>query len=179
MNRPGSLILAATALVSGYVAATAQAPGIAIIDGAQVLERSEIGKDAQERLLAATADWEAQIQATTEELQALSQRRQEQTLTLNEQALRRLEQDIEEKQVEIRRLNDDSVRQVRRLQLELTVEVNQELGPLVERFAAGRALDLILDSSTAQGLLYRSTSLDLTEDFLAMVTESRANGPQE
>ena len=90
-------------------------------------------------------------------------------MTLNEAALARMNQDIEEKQVRLERLNDDARRELQRLEQQITLDVNTQLGPLVERFAVDRGVDLILDSARMQGVLYYNTGRDLTDDFLAMV----------
>ena len=172
-----SFLLGAVLATSGWMLAAPQATGpthAAVINGDRVLEGSNAGRSARERLEAEAARWQGRIDTASNELSALTRQRTDQALTLNESALARLNQDIEEKQVAIQRMNDDARRELARLEQQITVEVNQQLGPLVEQFASQRGLDLIFDTSRAQGILYFATARDVTEDFLAMVNASAA-----
>lgn len=167
-----TFVLGAALATSGWLLAAPQAAGpinAAVINGDRVLEGSNVGRQARERLEAEAARWQQQINAATTELSALTKQRTDQALTLNEGALARLNQEIEEKQVQITRMNDDARRELGRLEQQITVDVNQQLGPLVDQFASQRGLDLIFDTSRAQGILYFNNARDLTDDFLAMV----------
>lgn len=180
MKTTSTFVLAAAIAASGWLAAAPQAgpASIAIIDGNRVLESSNVGQQARDQLESAATNWRSRIDTATQELQALTNRRQEQALTLNESALARLNQEIEEKQVEIQRLNDDANRELQRMQQQITVQVNEQLGPLVEQFAAQQGLDLILDSSNMSGLLYFGNATDMTEQFLTMVNAG-ADTPEQ
>lgn len=183
MKTASSFVLGAALVASGWMAApqAATPANIAVINGEQVLGNSNVGQQARQRLEAAAADWEERISTATQELQALQRQRQEQALTLNEAALSRLNQDIEEKQVEVQRMNDDARRELGRLQDQITVEVNRQLGPLVDQFAADQNLDMIFDISRAQSLLYFSNERDVTDQFLAVVNQqmSQEEGTQQ
>lgn len=181
MKTTSTFVLAAAVAASGWMVAAPQAgsASIAIVNGDQVLESSNVGQQARTQLESAATQWQTRIQTAQQELQALTQRRQEQALTLNETALARLNQDIEEKQVEIQRLNDDANRELQRLQQQITVQVNQQLGPLVEQFAAQQQLDLIFDSSNMAGLLYFSNARDMTDQFLTMVNAQGGTGGEQ
>jgi Skp family chaperone for outer membrane proteins len=176
-----SLLLSAAVLTSGWLAAAPQDAGsdaIAFVNGDRVLEGSSIGQQARERLDAAASTWQQRISTAQQELDALQRNRSEQALTLNDTALARLNQDIEEKQVEIDRLNDDARRELTRLEQQVTLDVNSQLGPLVERFAAERGIDVIFDGARLQGVLFVDESRDLTDDFLALVNATVSTGQQ-
>lgn len=182
MKSTTTFLLGAALATSGWLVAAPQATGpasVAMINGDRVLEGSNIGQQAREQLEAAASRWQQQIDTATQELQQMQARRQEQALTLNEQALAQLTRDIEEKQVQIQRMNDDARRELSRLEQQITVQVNQQLGPLVERFAADRGIDIIFDTSRAGGLLYFATARDVTEDFLALVNQNTGEGTEQ
>lgn len=179
MKTTTTLLLSAAVLTSGWLAAapqTGDGAAIAFINGDRVLEGSNIGQQARERLDAAASTWQQRLTAAQTELDTLQRNRSEQALTLNDTALARLNQDIEEKQVEIQRLNDDARRELTRLEQQVTLDVNTQLGPLVDRFAADRGLDVIFDGARLQGVLYVDESRDLTDDFLALVNASATGG---
>lgn len=175
MKSTTTFLLGAALATSGWLVTAPQATGpatVAIINGDRVLEGSNVGRQARDQLESRASDWQSRIDSASQELQQMQQRRQEQALTLNDEALSRLNSDIEEKTVEIQRMNDDARRELSRLEQQMTLQVNQQLGPLVEQFASGRSIDLIFDSSRASGLLYFSNTRDVTDDFLALVNQS-------
>lgn len=171
-----STFLIGAAMVTSTIFAAAPQTGepatVAVINGDLVLEGSAIGQQARDRMEAEAAQWEERLAALNSELETLTRQRQEQALTLNEVALTRLNQDIEEKQVQAQRMNDDARRELTRLEQQVTLDVNAQLGPLVDRFAADRGIDLIFDSARAQGILYMGEALDLTEQFVALVNST-------
>ena len=159
-------------LVAPLVASTAaaqQAQRIAIIDGDRVLTESTIGRNARERIEASANTWQERVNAVRQEFDNLNVQRQEGALTLNEEALASLNLQIEEKQVEIQRLQDDARRELQRLEQQVTVDVNERLGPLVSQLAAQGSYEIIIDASRLVGLLYFSEAIDVTDDFLALV----------
>ncbi len=180
MRTTTSLLIGA-AMFASAVLATPQAPStrIVFIDGDSVLTGSEIGRVAREQLEAEAVRWQETLNTMTTELEALQRQRQDQALTLNEAALARLNQDIEEKQVTAQRTNDDARRELERMEQQITLDVNEQLGPLVERFAAENGYDVIFDSSRAQGVLYFGNSTIVTTEFLALVNSSVGAGTSQ
>ncbi|NKB89743.1 MAG: hypothetical protein GKS06_16120 [Acidobacteria bacterium] len=145
------------------------ASNFAFVNGDRVLETSAIGQGARDTLEASATQWTERLTSLQTELDTMSRQRQEQALTLNEAALSRLNQDIEEKQVQLDRMNDDARRDLQRLEQQVTIDVNSQLGPLVERFAADNGYDMIFDTARLQGILYFAPSKDVTDDFIAVV----------
>ncbi len=177
MKVTSSFLIGAAMITSTIFAAAAQTSEpakVAVINGDLVLESSAIGRQAREQMEAEAVVWEERLAVLNSELEALTRQRQEQALTLNEAALTRLNQDIEEKQVQAQRLNDDARRELTRLEQQVTIDVNAQLGPLVDRFAEERGIDLIFDSARAQGILYMGETLDLTGDFVSLVNAALA-----
>ena len=175
MKTTTTLLLSAAMITSGWLAGAPQGAatdGLAFINGDRVLEGSNVGRQARERLDAAAANWQERISSAQQQVDTLQRNRSEQALTLNEAALARLNQDIEEQTVQIQRLNDDARRELTRLEQQVTLDVNSQLGPLVDRFATERGIDVIFDGARLQGVLFVDESRDLTDDFLALVNAS-------
>ena len=55
------------------------------------------------------------------------------------------------------------------MEQQVTLDVNSQLGPLVDRFAADNGLEVIFDGARLQGVLFVDEGLDMTDDFLALV----------
>jgi len=172
MRTASTFVLGAAMFASTMFAAvpqTTEPASVAFINGDLVLETSSIGQEARQQLEASATQWQERLQALNTELETLNRQRQEQALTLNEAALARLNQDIEEKSVQLERLNDDARRDLQRLEQQITLDVNAQLGPLVERFAADQGYDIIFDSARLQGILYFSPAKDVSNELLSLV----------
>ena len=181
MKTVSMFTLGAAMFASTLFAAAPQAGSasqFAFINGDRILESSAIGQGARDTLEASAAQWTERLTALQTELDTLTRQRQEQALTLNDAALARLNTDIEEKQVELERLNDDARRDLQRLEQQVTLDVNAQLGPLVERFAADNGYDMIFDTARLQGVLYFAPSKDVTDDFLAVVNANTGGAAQ-
>lgn len=142
---------------------------IAVIDGARVLEESAIGRDAQTRVQELRTRLESEIQTKQEEVDALVRQRQEQALTLNDEAMARLQEQIEQGQVDLQRMREDANRQLQRAIQQAQEEINAQLVPAVEQLAQQEGYDLIIDANNAPGLLYFSNTINVTDQFIQMV----------
>lgn len=153
------------------VQTTATGVGYAVIDTRRVVAESEIGRGITERSEVAAAVWEDRVARGRQGLAALAQRRAEQALTLNESGLAALNAEIDKKNLELQRLEEDARRDLANLSQELMLELNTAIGPSLERFAQERGFLLIFDSTTAAetGLLYWASEVDVTGDFIIRI----------
>jgi len=177
----GILVVALVIGASMPLAAqNAASPKIVLVDGDRVTSETAVGRQIRDRIQAAAADWQQRVTAVQTELQTLAQNRQQQQLTLSADALAQLERDIEEKQVELQRLQDDARRSLERMQTQGTEQVNQVLIPALEALAAERGYEMIFDSRLTQtgGLLYFANSLDVTDAFIAKVNATAGTSQQ-
>ncbi|MFQ5742765.1 MAG: OmpH family outer membrane protein [Acidobacteriota bacterium] len=149
-----------------------------MINGDRVIAESNIGKTVSDQAQQKTDDWQARIDAKQVELDTMVRQRQEQALTLNQEALARMNSDIEERQVELQRMRDDAQRELQRLAQQLQAQVNGKLVPAVERLAQEDGYDLILDSRMT-GILYFGSKIDVTERFIGLVNEGIGTGAQQ
>ena len=171
------VIVVSLALALPLGAQQAATPKIAVINGDRVIEESNIGRTVSEQAQARADEWTTRIEAKQAELNDLARQRQEQALTLNEEALIRLDSDVEQRNVELNRLRDDANRDLQTLSAQYQGQINAALVPAVERLAAAGGYDLILDTRV-QGLLYFSSTLDVTDQFITMVNEGSAGAQQ-
>lgn len=171
-----SALIATALLVGAAVPLVAQSnvSGIVLVDGERATTETAIGQRVRDRVNAAAEQWQQRLTGLQAELNQLAQQRQQQQLTLSEQALADLNEQIEEKQVELQRLQDDARRAMERVQTESVEEVNTALIPVLEAMAAERGYEMIFDTRMTQtgGLLYYANALDVTDDFIARVNSS-------
>lgn len=151
---------------------------IAVINGDRVIAESTVGKEVFDQAQRVADEWQARLEAAQQELDTMIRQGQEQAMTLNQAALNRLNTDIEERRVQLQRMQDDRNRELQRLQLTAQNQINAALVPAVERLAQQEGYDLILDSRIT-GMLYFSNAIDVTERFLVMVNEQTAPSQQQ
>ena len=141
---------------------------IAVINGDRVLAESNIGARVQQDAQAAATDWDTRIRAKQTEIDALVAQAQEQRLTLTEEALARMQSQIEQLNVDMQRLRDDAQRAMNRMAEEAQTRINAVLIPAVEALANADGYDLILDTRI-QGILYFADAIDATDRYIQMV----------
>lgn len=141
---------------------------IAVIDGNRVLEESNIGAQVSQDARAAAASWDVRIGEKQTEIDTLVAQAQQQQLTLTADAMNRMQQQIEQLNVDMQRLRDDAERAMARLGEEAQVRINDVLIPAVEELANSEGFDLILDTRI-QGILYFADAIDATDRYIAMV----------
>jgi len=144
---------------------------IAVIDGNRVLAESNIGAQVQQEAQAAAAQWDTRIRDKQTEIDTLVAQAQEQRLTLTEDALGRLQQQIEQLNVDLQRLRDDAQRAMNLMGEDAQTRINEVLIPAVERLANSEGFDLILDTRI-QGILFFADAIDATDRYIALVNGS-------
>lgn len=164
-----SLGLALPATAQTTPGAAPQRPlKVAVINGDRALAESNIGSQVQAQAQQAATDWDNRIRDKQTELDTLMAQAQEQRLTLTEEALARIQSQIEQIQVDLQRLRDDAQRAMNRMAEDAQNRINAVLIPAVEQLATQQGYDLILDTRI-QGILYFADAIDATDQFIAMV----------
>lgn len=141
---------------------------IAVINGDRALAESNIGTQVSQEGQAFASDWETRIRDKQAEIDTLVARAQEQRLTLTDEALARIQTDIEQLNVELQRLRDDYQRALNRFGAQAQERINAVLIPAVEQLASAEGYDLILDTRI-EGILYFADVIDATDQFITMV----------
>jgi len=141
---------------------------VAVINGDRALAESTIGSQVSAQAQAEANSWDTRIRDKQAAIDTLVAQAQEQRLTLTEEALARIQSDIEQLNVELQRLRDDAQRAMNRMAEEAQNRINAVLIPAVEQLATAQGYDLILDTRI-QGILYFADAIDATDEFIAMV----------
>ena len=140
--------------------------GIAIVDNARVFEEANQGKRATQQIQANVSTWQGQLSAIETELQGLINQRQQQSAIMTPEALRNLEADIEQKQIDLQRLRDDAQRQATATQTEVLAGLDAVITPVVAALASELGYSVVLNSQTP-GLLYFNPVSDMTDQLIA------------
>jgi Skp family chaperone for outer membrane proteins len=149
-------------------AAEQAAPKIAVVNGDRIIVESALGQAAQTRAQQITSTWETRVTAKRDELDALVARRQNELETLTTTTLAALNAEIDLKQVELTRLQEDANRELGRSGQQAQVDIGQQLMSALALVAQQDGYDLILDTRT-QGILFASEAIDVTDRVLAVM----------
>lgn len=141
---------------------------IGVVNGDRIIVESALGQAAQTRAQQITSTWETRVTAKRDELDALVARRQNELETLTATTLADLNAEIELKQVELTRLQEDGNRELGRSGQQAQVDISQQLMSALALVAQEDGFDLILDTRT-QGMLFASEAIDLTDRVLAVM----------
>jgi len=159
--------LAIVAVAASPLGAAPQASGgIAVIDNFRVFEESNPGRSVTEQIQANVNSWQAQIAAIETEVQALLSQRQTQAAIMTADALRALDANIEQRQIDLQRFRDDASRQAQSSQDQILAGFEATLTPVVGQLAAELGYRAVLNTETP-GLLYFDPAADITDQLIA------------
>jgi len=155
------------AVAAGPLGAAPQAGGgVAVIDNARVFDESNQGKAATQQIQANVDTWQQQLTTLQNELQGLVTQRQQQGSIMTPEALRDLESQIEQKQVDLQRRRDDAQRQAGQIQNQILAQLEDQLTPVVAALAAEMGYSTVFNSQTP-GLLHFDPATDITDALIA------------
>jgi Skp family chaperone for outer membrane proteins len=160
----GLATLAVATAPSG--AAPQGAAAVAIVDNIRVFEDSNPGRATTQQIDANRATWQGQISTAQAELQELLSQRQQQAGVMTAEALRQLDADIEQKRIDLQRLQDDAQRQFNQVRDRILGDFEARLDPLVAQIAGERGVSVVFNSETP-GLLYFDPAIDITDELIA------------
>ncbi len=168
-------VLAAVALVAGPLsAALPQAAGsVAFVDRDRVFAESTMGQTAEAQIEANFEGWQRQLSGLQEEMQGLMQQRQSQAGLMTIEQLSQLDFDIEQKQVNLQRMQDDAQRQFTSIRGSIIGLLEAALLPEIAGLAQELGYTAVFNTQTP-GLLFSGDGVDITDQLIA-----RLNAIQE
>ncbi len=135
---------------------------IGIIDGMDIVSKSEKGKRVQENLREKTEGLARPPERRQRDVAKMVSEFEKQAGVMKEDARKRKEEEIQKKIEETRRQGADAEKQFAQYQEKELGPLFQELEQAVKAVAQEDKLDLVLDKRNS-GLLFVNPSLDLTE----------------
>jgi outer membrane protein len=163
------LLAAAAALVLTF---SANAQKIAIVDINQVLNSLADYKKAQEDLDKIAQKWRGDIAQQQDVIKGLYNRYQAEQVLLNETQRKQREEEIMNKEKEVReaqRVKFGSEGELFKRRQELVKPIQDKVYAAIERFAADKGYDIILDKSSSAGLIFANPTYDKTSSVIDLV----------
>jgi outer membrane protein len=160
------------AAIAATATTTINAQKIAIVDITQVLQAQPDYKKAQEELDKIAQQWRQEIAQQQDIVKGMYERLRAEQPLLTKEAFSKREDEIEAKSKTIRDMQREKFGPEGALfkkRQELVKPVQDRVYGAIEKFAADRGFDLILDKGGSAGIIFASPSFDKTQMIIDML----------
>jgi len=163
-----AMVAAALVLASAGQAkaqqAVQEAPrlAVAIVDSDALVQGSAAGKEAMVRLKKLQDDKIAERKRMTDELVGLQKQLETQRATLSDAKVADLQKQLEDKQIALRRYDDDAQQQIEEARKKELGDLEKRIMPIIQEVGREMKLQLVFNKFQS-GLVYADESLDITD----------------
>jgi outer membrane protein len=147
----------------------AQAQKIAVIDLDMILQNMKEYTKAQDELDRIASEWRQEIANEQDKIKSMYNKYQAEQVLMSEEMRRAKEDEIINKEKEVRDMQRERFGPeglLFRKRQELVQPIQEKIFAAIDAYAKERAFDIILEKSSAAGLLYVSDAMDKTEDIM-------------
>lgn len=165
------LFTLAFALISTF---SVQAQRVAVVDIARILENMPEYKTAQKQLDELSATWRQEVNSEMDKIKGMYNKYQAELPLLNEEMKKKREEEITSKEKQVRDLQKERFGTEGTLFVkeELVKPIQDKVYKAIDDYAKERGYDLVLDKSSAAGILFVGDAIDKTDDvFKDQVTK--------
>ncbi len=160
-------IMTLCAMLAATVLVAQQSPSltVAVIDVQQIVQESAAGKEAMARLKKLSDEKMAEGRKLAETFQALEKQLATQGPTLSDEKRSELAKQLEDKQVELRRFDEDAravLEEARRKELDA---LERQIMPIINELGRELKLQLIFNKYQS-GLVFADDAVDITDQVL-------------
>ena len=153
-----------------FISVTAtQAQKIAVIDLDLILQSMPEYTRAQDELDKTATTWRQEIANEQDKIKSMYNKYQAEQVLLSEEMRKAKEEEIMNKEKEVRDMQREKFGPEGSLfkkRQQLVQPIQEKIFAAVDAYAKERAYDIILEKSSAAGLLYVNETLDKTEDVM-------------
>ena len=152
-----------------FSAVSAHAQRIAIVDVSKVLESIEDYQAAQQELDRIAAKWRQDIAQEYDNIKGMYNRYQAEQVLLSDEARQQREEEIMVKEKEVRDLQKayfGPEGQLFKRRQDLVRPIQDKVYAAIEDYAKDRGYDLVLDKSSAAGIIFNNPDYDKTDEIL-------------
>jgi outer membrane protein len=175
----GLLGLALAAIPAAAQAAPATAPAaagpvrIAVIDTEKILLSSNAGKKAVADLKKLQEQREKELAARAQELKDLQGKINDGRLSLAQDKLAELSKQYEEKEIALRRAQDDATRELTKKRDEMLAAIDERVMPVINQVGKELGYTLIFRKFES-GLIYADDAIDITNAVVQRIDAAPA-----
>lgn len=157
---------AAVAVIMMAVALPAAAQTkVAVIDVQRVVTESDPGKEVMQKLRQLSDAKAQEGQSLQQELATLQDQFNKQRFTVSEARQAEMSKEIEDKQIAIRRFQDDAQRELQEAQRRELGSLEELILPIINQVGQEQGLTLIFNKFQS-GLVYADQTVDITDSVI-------------
>ena len=156
---------AVAALVMAAAMPAAAQSKVAVIDVQRVVAESDPGKEAIQKLKAISDAKVQEGQALQQEMATLQDQFNKQRFTVSEQRLAEMTKELEDKNIAIRRFEDDAKRELEEARRRELGGLEGQILPIINQIGVEEGITVIFNKFQS-GLVYADEAVDITDDVI-------------
>ncbi|MCI4445437.1 MAG: OmpH family outer membrane protein [Candidatus Aminicenantes bacterium] len=169
---PPALLLTVFFLLTALTVRAQNPTRVAIINSQKAFDQSAEGKKAVAILQEKEDQIKAELKKRNEEIQTLKDKLTGQKLTLSQEALNQLQQEIDRQEAARKKYEQDSSQEFEQFKSQLIKKIRDEMLAIVDDLVKERGYDLVFDLSTS-GLVHYNPALDITDEVIKRYDASK------
>jgi outer membrane protein len=145
---------------------------IAVVDINQILNSLPSYKTAQEELDKVATKWRSEISQQQDAIKGMYNKYQAEQVLMSEEARKQREEEIMNKEKEVREAQRSKFGpegELFKKRSELVKPIQDKVYSVIERFAADKGYDLILDKGGSAGIIFANATTDKTTAIIELV----------
>ena len=150
---------------------------VAVIEVQRIVAESAIGKESLGRVQKVQMSKQEDLTRRQNELKELEKKIQDQSKSLSEEALDKLQKDYQAKALEFKRTQDDAQRELEELQRKELGELEKKVMPVIDTAAKELGYQLVFNKFQS-GLLFADGSTDITDAVITKFNSVIAASPK-
>ena len=156
---------AVAALVMAAAMPAAAQAKVAVIDVQRVVAESDPGKEAIQKLKAISDAKVQEGQTLQQEMATLQEQFNKQRYTVSEQRLAEMTKELEDKNIAIRRFEDDAKRELEEARRRELGGLEEQILPIINQIGQDEGITLIFNKFQS-GLVYADEAVDITDEVI-------------
>ena len=140
---------------------------VAVIDVQRVVTESDPGKEVMQKLRVLSDAKAQEGQTLQQDMAALQDQFNKQRFTVSEQRQAEMSKEIEDKQISIRRFQDDAQRELQEAQRRELGGLEERILPIINQVGQAQGYTLIFNKFQS-GLVYADETVDITDQVITM-----------
>jgi outer membrane protein len=156
---------AVAALVLAAALPAAAQSKVAVIDVQRVVAESDPGKEAIQKLKVISDAKVQEGQTLQQEMATLQEQFNKQRFTVSEQRLAEMTKELEDKNIAIRRFEDDAKRELEEARRRELGGLEERILPIINQIGQEEGITVIFNKFQS-GLVYADEAVDITDDVI-------------
>ena len=165
MYRSKIRMAAVAALVMAATLPAAAQSKVAVIDVQRVVAESDPGKEAIQKLKAVSDAKVQEGQTMQQELATLRDQINKQRFTVSEERLAEMTKELEDKNIAIRRFEDDAKRELEEARRRELGGLEEQILPIINQIGQDQGITVIFNKFQS-GLVYADEAVDITDEVI-------------